>query len=70
MHQEATQRTGRTCKRCGAIFTPRKAWQAFHSVACRRAWHAEHGDSGLKRRVDELERRLAAIEAAIAPKGV
>ena len=59
------QGTPATCDGCHQPFTRRRRWQRFCKAACRRIWHRTIGDAAWR---ESVERRLAAIEAAIAAK--
>lgn len=53
-----------TCPLCRAVFTPSRAWQRFCSASCRARHHrANNSAPGLKAWQEQVERRLAALEA-------
>ena len=56
---------GTLCRQCRVIFVPKRSWQRFCSAACRRIYHAGGGVA----RLDELERRVGELEAAVWPLG-
>lgn len=54
------------CAYCGIAFTPRRAHGKYHTDACRAAAYRAGGPLDpveTRRRLDDLERRLAALEA-------
>lgn len=50
------------CEACGAIFRPRRDWQRFCGAPCRKTYHAKLTPEALRRDLDELRRRVAALE--------
>jgi hypothetical protein len=43
----------RVCQ-CGVAFTARKPWQRFHSLACKRTFHATRNEHGLRGKVNSV----------------
>lgn len=69
MDQSAPTAQPTRCRHCGEAFAPKKPWQLFCKTACRRDFHKAGGESGLVKRVAELEQRVRDLEAAIWPLG-
>jgi hypothetical protein len=68
--QDPPQDTHPACDGCGAPFTPKTTWQRFCGPKCRDAWHRNPNRPGtVDQRLDELERRVAAIEAPMLIQG-
>jgi len=44
------------------LFTPKRAWQRFCSPKCRKTFHASMTPEALRRELDDLKRRVAALE--------
>lgn len=77
MRQNALSATQqRQCEGCPILFTPKRSWQKFHSEACKGEYHRKKrlGPDGrlveleqkveaLRAGADELNRRVAALEA-------
>lgn len=55
--------TPATCPTCQGQFKPKRRWQRFCSSAHRRAYHKGTGGGDMAKRVEELERRVAELEA-------
>ena len=55
--------SGILCRQCRSPFEPRRSWQKYCSTACRRLHHAGGG------KLDELEKRVRDLEAAVWPLG-
>ncbi len=51
------------CRACRSPFTPRRAWQHFCSPKCRNAWHTSMTPEAMRRDLDALAARVAALEA-------
>lgn len=64
--------TGRPCLACGAVFLPKRPqWQKYCGTRCKNAWHRDEKkrlEAGELTRLDQLERRVAALEAALQSK--
>lgn len=63
MHSNASVAASRTCPVCLGQFRPKRPWARFCSVRCRNLFHRQNGSfTDLRRRIDELERRVRALE--------
>lgn len=54
---------GKSCRACQSQFQPRRAWQHFCSPKCRNAWHTSMTPEAMRRDLDALAARVAALEA-------
>ena len=68
-HRRMVVATQATCPVCQAQFAPKKPWQRFDKSACRRAFHKAAGGGEMAKRLLDLERRMAEVEAAVWPLG-
>lgn len=60
MHPEPSQAAISVCP-CGAMFRPRKLWQAFCGASCRSAYDAEVGATGTVASVRKLTRGRVSV---------
>ena len=66
MLQNASAAVEAACAGCGKLFAAKRRWQRFCSDKCRSDWHRRN-DKPLSQRVEELERRVAELEANAWP---
>lgn len=68
MHGNASGATAAACEVCGSQFDRRKRWQRFCGEPCRNAYHRDKRTSrgALTARIEQLEQRVAALEALSA----
>lgn len=66
--QDAGKPSGKakTCRACQSPFQPRRTWQHFCSPRCRNAWHSSMTPEAMRRDLDALAARVAALEAGKA----
>jgi hypothetical protein len=57
----------RACDHCHGPFQPRKAWQKFCGIPCRRAFHKATGGGDLAKRVAALEAEVREIRRLLEP---
>ena len=50
------------CPVCATAFVPRRRWAKFCSPKCRNAYHNSMAPEVLRRDLDELKRRIEALE--------
>lgn len=62
-HPEHSSATQQRCDGCGGVFAPRRRWQRFCKPGCRSAFHTAMSPEALRRDIEDLKRRLAALEA-------
>lgn len=66
-HPAAQGQQTAVCAGCRAHFVQTRKWQRFCSRPCRNRFN--HANSGLKARIEALERRMADVEAMVWPTG-
>lgn len=57
--------SGTLCRQCREPFAQKRPWQKFCSTVCRRTHHSEGG----AKQIEDLERRVRELEAAVWPLG-
>lgn len=55
------------CAACQKPFAARRKWARFCSTNCRNEWHRSMTPEAMRRDIDELLRKVQALEAIINP---